>query len=117
MVRLNQVNFGNPAKEGGRGWDEAAVEREVSELAAGEDGEVKRVDIHTEVLPETKSEGLDPLPGEGGDPFVRAGEGLLGDLPVAEVADGARVPREDGVDGGRGRGGGGGVPEEADARG
>jgi len=45
---------------------------------------------------------------------VRA-KASIGDLPVAEVADGARVPREDGVDGGRGRGGGGGVPEEADA--
>lgn len=93
------------------------MEREVSELAAGEDGGVKRVEVHMDVLPETKSEGLDPLSGEDGDPFVRAGEGLLADPLVGEVADGARVPREDGADGGRGRRGGGGAPPEADAGG
>ena len=75
------------------------------------------------------SEKLDEIPinrGVQGPPF-RPARGsiipcgrrppILGDLPVAEVADGACVPCEDGVDGGRGCGGCCGAPEEADAGG
>ena len=59
---------------------------------------------------------LDAPPGEDDEPLVRAGGATALDPPVAEMADGARVPREDLADGGGGARLAA-APPEADPRG
>ena len=96
-----QGEIREPSEALGRGGEEAALEVEAGELAAGEDGGVEGVVLHIDiaVVPEREGEGLDPLGGEEGEPLVDVGDRVRADPPGAELADAAGVARQDGADG------------------